>query len=648
MDLSAQSCENLDVTSLYAQDLTLPAAALGDENPLPPLHPAREAHHVENLSELPPDLRENIEYGGLRSTLPTLEQDGYDRELVERALPSLVLENDHLRATILPSLGGRLYSLVHKASGDELLYRNPVFQPANLALRNAWFAGGVEWNLGSTGHWTGTCSPMHAARVDGPDGTPILRLWELERTRNLIVQLDFWLPEDSDQLYVGARIQNPSSEPVPAYWWSNIAVEQSPGTRVLVPADQAWRFGYGNRLDLVGVPEYDGIDLTYPMRHRRAVDFFFELPPEEQPWIASLDAEGNGLAQASTDLLRGRKLFVWGESTGGRRWQEWLSPGLEGPGYAEIQAGLARTQMEHLKLPAATNWHWLEAYGRVSVDPAKAHGDWSAARAATGEVLEPVLRSLAAREEEWLTVIDAEPAEQLGAGSGWGALELRRTGWAISAGTPFADETMTERERAWLPVLDGRMPAATPQDPPDGTLLAWKDLLEAVEDDNWLIWYHRGVARWATDDREGALAAWGKSRDHLGTVWSYRCLALSSGSVGDWEQAVAVASPDFHPLFVEAFEWAVQNQDGLRADEFYQRASEQVRAQPRMRLSRVKYLLQTGDAAGAQALLDEGIELATVREGANPVAEYWQWAQRELGTDRPVPSRHQFGMFGDD
>ncbi|WP_238166058.1 DUF5107 domain-containing protein [Kribbella caucasensis] len=293
------------MTTLSAQDLVLPAASLGEENPLPPLRSQQELHRVENLDSLPDDLRENIQYGGLQSMLPCLDQDGYDRHLVEQTLPSLVLENDHLRATVLPGLGGRLYSLIHKASGQELLYRNPVLQPANLALRNAWFAGGVEWNLGSTGHWTGTYAPLHAARVDGPDGTPILRLWEWERTRNLVLQLDLWLPADSELLYVGARIQNPSSDVVPAYWWSNIAVEQSPETRVLVPADQAWRFGYGDRLDLVDVPEYDGIDLTYPMRHRRAVDFFFELEPVEHPWIAALDAEGNGLVQASTDRRTG-------------------------------------------------------------------------------------------------------------------------------------------------------------------------------------------------------------------------------------------------------------------------------------------------------------------------------------------------------
>ena len=70
--------------------------------------------------------------------------------------------------------------------------------------------------------------------------------------------------------------------------------------------------------------------------------------------------------QTSTERLRGRKMFVWGESVG--------RPALAGvavardwknDGYCEIQAGLARTQLEHLKLPGATTWHWLEAYGRL-------------------------------------------------------------------------------------------------------------------------------------------------------------------------------------------------------------------------------------------------------------------------------------------
>jgi hypothetical protein len=632
------------VTILSAQDLVMPAAAFGAENPLPPIRREVGRVRLDNLAELPAEMQQNVEYGWLGNALPCLPQDNYDRHLVDRPIPTFVLENDHLRATVLPSLGGRLYSLVHKASGQELLYRNPVLQPANLALRDAWFAGGVEWNLGSTGHWTGTCSPMHAARVEGPNGTPVLRLWEWERTRNLVTQVDFWLPEDSEFLYVGARIQNPSSEPSPVYWWSNIAVEQTPETRVLVPADQAWQHGYGNRLDLVDVPLQDDVDLSYPMRHRRAIDFFFEPMPDRQPWIAALDAEGNGLVQTSTERLRGRKMFVWGESSGGHRWQEWLSPGKQGHGYCEIQAGLARTQLEHLQLPGATDWHWLEAYGRLAVDPDTAHAaDWTVARTGVGNTLESLLSAtdLSEREKEWLTVADTPPAETLFAGSGWGALELRRTGWRVSSGTPFADDTMTDRERAWLPVLEGRMPLG--DDVPDGTLVGWRELLEAVEDDNWLSWYHRGVARWYAGDQDGAIDAWQQSPDN---PWALRNLAIVTGDTSYYERAVELSSPPRAELVAEALNACLATGESERAQRVFERAGELI-ADPRIRLAQVRLLLQTGDPAGAETLLDDGIELPGLREGENDLAGLWREIQHRLGTDRPVPAQYEFSMLGD-
>lgn len=42
---------------------------------------------------------------------------------------TLVLENAYLKATLLPSYGGRILSIVHKPSGKELLYQNPVGTP---------------------------------------------------------------------------------------------------------------------------------------------------------------------------------------------------------------------------------------------------------------------------------------------------------------------------------------------------------------------------------------------------------------------------------------------------------------------------------------------------------------------------------------
>src|SRR6185312_15830011 len=116
--------------------------------------------------------------GHEHSILPYRLQDQYDRQRSPRPFKSIVLENDHLRAVFLPELGGRLWSLIHKPTNRELLFVNPVFQPANLAVRDAWFSGGVEWNVSIIGHCPFTCASLFAARVMRDDGTPMLRMYE--------------------------------------------------------------------------------------------------------------------------------------------------------------------------------------------------------------------------------------------------------------------------------------------------------------------------------------------------------------------------------------------------------------------------------------------------------------------------------------
>ena len=136
------------------------------------------------------------------------------------------------------------------------------------------------------------------------------------------------------------------------YWWSNIAVPESPESRVLVPADAAYSFGYSGQMQRVPIPVPSAPDVTYPTNIGHSTDFFYDIPPGRRPWIAALDAEGRGLIQTSTSRQCGRKLFVWGMGSGGRRWQEFLS--IPGHPYIEIQAGLARTQYECMPMPPRT------------------------------------------------------------------------------------------------------------------------------------------------------------------------------------------------------------------------------------------------------------------------------------------------------
>ncbi|MFE1406651.1 DUF5107 domain-containing protein [Streptomyces sp. NPDC058770] len=668
-------------TTVRRAVLTLPAAPLGPENPLPALRPLDETHVVDQRvrAGLPGDMARQVGYEPLSTVLPVRLLDGYGRERVPTALDAIVIENDRLKATLLPGFGGRVHSLHHKPTGRELLYTNPVLQPADFALNGAWFSGGIEWNIGATGHTTLSCAPVHAARVPAPDGGDMIRLWEWERLRDLPFQVDLWLPEDSDFLHVGVRIRNPHEHTAPVYWWSNIAVPEGERTRVLAPADEAWHFGYERALTRVPVPVSGSVDRTYPLRSDFPADYFYEVPDGARRWIASLDEHGHGLVQTSTDLLRGRKLFLWGSGPGGRRWQEWLTePGTTG--YAEIQAGLARTQLEHVPLEPGAEFSWLESYGPLSADPEAVHGDdWARARAETERRLAEALprADAEAAYTAWLRCADTEPGESLAIGSGWGALEVRRGGYRLP-GTPFVESTLGEQQEPWLELLDqGSLPAARRAAPPGPSLVSrhWRDMLETAPADP-LTEYHLGVAQWHAGDRAQAVRSWERGLVRAASRWPLlRCLAVAAGESGQRERAAGLYVEAFDDLGAErpgggdgvgngdagghggdgvggeartaavtalgreAIEALLAAERPEAAREVWAGLPPEVRGRGRFRLLEARLLIAEGDRTAARAVFDEGFEVADLREGAEILDEVWAAV-----TDEELPDRYDYRM----
>ncbi|MFD8324044.1 DUF5107 domain-containing protein [Streptomyces lydicus] len=670
-------------TSVRRTTLTLPAAPLGPDNPLPALRGGHDLHRIDVPEDagLPADMARQLAYQPLRSILPTRMRDGYGRDRRSTDLDALVLENERLRATVLPGLGGRVHSLHHKPTGRELLYRNPVLQPAAFALNGAWFSGGIEWNIGATGHTTLSCAPLHAARVPAPDGGEMLRLWEWERLRDLPFQVDLWLPDGSDFLYVGVRIRNPHHHTAPVYWWSNIAVPEAEGSRVLAPAEEAWHFGYERTLRRVPVPEYDGADRTYPLRSEFPADYFYDLLDADRRWISSLDAEGHGLVQTSTDTLRGRKLFLWGAGRAGRRWQRWLTePGTGG--YAEIQAGLARTQLEHLPLDGGAEFSWLEAYGPLAADPATVHGtDWAAARGEVADRLEAALprADVDAAYAAWLPYADREPKESLATGSGWGALEVARAGLALP-GTPFDAATLGPEQEPWLTLLrTGTLPAEDPLPGAALTAPAWRDLLECAPSGPATD-YHLGLAQWQAGDRAQAVRSWERALAHGAGALPLYCLAVAESEAGEPDRAAdryaeaaaaaarAAAAGGPHARVRHAVRTALAREavPALLAAGRTEAADALLAGLPRAELDRGCFRLLTarvrlaqGRPAAAREIFDAGFEIADLREGDETLGDTWYAiAERLLAdggpvtdtirtrarTEHPLPERYEYRM----
>ena len=217
----------------------------------------RELIKSEISAELDEDDGLFIGYGMMSDSLPYTLQDDYDGVEEELTFQSAVLENEYLKATFLPELGGRLWALYDKEHQRDLILENTAFLPCNLGIRNAWFAGGVEFNCGRRGHDEQTASPRFTAVIE-TEKYPVLRIYEYQRDRGTPFQYDCFLPEGSRYLYIRGRIWNPNTYVVPMYWWSNIAAPEVPGSRIVVPVKDTfanWYSGGSHALAKLKMPD---------------------------------------------------------------------------------------------------------------------------------------------------------------------------------------------------------------------------------------------------------------------------------------------------------------------------------------------------------------------------------------------------------
>ena len=374
---------------LYASQLTLPGTLPGPQDPQPFFRAQVQDLKVPHNGTFHSEDLEGYGVGCGARTLPYRMQDRYTRSDEPVSLPCVVMENEHLKATLLPTLGGRLWSLFDKDEGRELLFENPALRIANLAIRNAWFSGGVEWNLGHTGHHVFTCAPLYCCKVTGQDGEEFLRMYQFEAIQRQVYQLDFHLPDGAKQLAVHVRIENTLNEASPLYWWTNTAVPLTPHTRVfsasgqvlhqLQMTDYGVNPGFG-RCEMPCPPTMGGADASYPWDIPFSTEYFFQNErTEPAPWEVAAEEDGRGLFERSTQPLFARKMFCWGNLQGGRHWCDYLSNPGEGD-YIEVQAGLAPTQLHTATIGPKAVVSFTQIFGAFTAPAADVAGEWHDAR----------------------------------------------------------------------------------------------------------------------------------------------------------------------------------------------------------------------------------------------------------------------------
>lgn len=244
------------------------------------------------------------------------------------------LENEFLRVTICPDLGGKVDAILDKRSGKQVLFVPRSICPVRILPRFGFIPGGIEVSF-PISHTPIQIETVHCQTADA-GGRVYVRCGERELRFGLQWTVEFSLGAGEPFLTQRTRFRNPGLRPHPWMSWSNAALPARPDTEFHFPAGPVLSHGAAVQT----------IDWA-AARVRRAADLdrmtgFFWLDPDVCAFGAYTPSLGAGLYHiADPRQMPGIKLWSYGIG----RHEAWgRAASLDGGGYVEIQAGPIRDQ----------------------------------------------------------------------------------------------------------------------------------------------------------------------------------------------------------------------------------------------------------------------------------------------------------------
>ncbi len=286
---------------------------------------------------------------------PYTMQDHLSRTKEDRSYKALFLENEYLKVTCLPELGGRLHSVLDKTTGQETFHLNNVIKPSMIAMRGAFISSGVEWNAGPQVHTVTIVSPVDALVGTNRDGSAYLEVSNLEKTLRTRWTVRVTLHPGKAYLDESIRIFNPVDAVNPYYFWNCTAFPCREGTRFIYPMTLGTDH---NGVKFFTWPIHEGRDLSWLKNYETWASIFSVDCVFDFFGAYDVDADRGVVQVANHYELSGKKAWTWGTWDFGLVSQKNLTDD-DGP-YIEVQSGPLPTQSDYGMLLPRQEVAWRE------------------------------------------------------------------------------------------------------------------------------------------------------------------------------------------------------------------------------------------------------------------------------------------------
>ncbi len=280
------------------------------------------------------------QFSGTRFNYPyTLREDLTGRR-ADHAWRAVYLENEYLKCSVLPDIGGHLYTCVDKISGQSMFYANPSIKKANIGYRGAWAAFGVEFNFPVSHNWV-SMSPVPYSYGRSDDGSAWVRVGNIDRNYGMEWTVELVLRPGSTVFEEHVTLNNRSDVRHRFYWWNNAGLEVKDDSRISYPMRFSAAHGFAD-VDTWPV-DSTGTDLSI-IRNQiyGPVSRFVYGSREPFMGVWRPDTRTGTVHYADYGALPGKKVWSFGADADGLDWRKALSD--NNSAYVEVQAGLFRNQ----------------------------------------------------------------------------------------------------------------------------------------------------------------------------------------------------------------------------------------------------------------------------------------------------------------
>ncbi len=294
---------------------------------------------------------------------------------------AVIVENRFLTLTFLPELGGRLYQAIPRATGQNMLYQNPVIKPSPFGQRGWWLGvGGLEWAMPTEEHGYLEYLPWDLTWKQTAQGVTV-QVTTTEQQTGMRVEAFIDLPANRGNFMTRMNVINPTDAAHPLQMWTNAALSPGatsnigPGLRFIAPTEHMIVHATQDR-DLPGPgewidwPEHHGRDLSYP---RHWSGYLGVFSPDPVPFLGIYDADVDaGAVVVHHDNLPGAKLFGFSTNFDTALYTD------NGSAYVELWSGAQTTFWDYPPLPAGasrvihTDWYPLWGLGDLAQATANA------------------------------------------------------------------------------------------------------------------------------------------------------------------------------------------------------------------------------------------------------------------------------------